>query len=419
MRSLSVRREVPKAEPKVGANVVVHLPKPEADQLLASEQIPEDRWAQYVLVLTGGYRPGELFGLTWADIESRHGVLYANINKAFDTNWTLGPPKNVNAIRRVPLHPTAVAALERWRVHGFVLLMGRAPKPTDPVFPNEAGMHHRPKSAELLRDDLDAIGCPTDYEGANHELYELRRSFATWLADAGVNEGLRKRLMGHAGVVLLRILLHPRSKPKRPQTCNSAEAQENRTPRDLAFTKPPSVLKTLATIGQTYPRHGHPRHRQRALECTHVLQCPLVSGAVLLAPSVWLKVSLLRAQQNRAAKTFGSTLGSRTPCWVSRCAGWRGGWRWGCGRGWVREKRAMAGRAALLKSWRAVDWSRTSGHRYGMCFTRGQPSRARGSATRPIRRSKHDPFGRGHTAGRDREFLGVLHQCPECATAWI
>ncbi len=199
MRSATVRRELPPAEPVAGANVVVCVPEPEVNRLLACEQVPEDRWAQYILVLTGGYRPGELFGLKWRDIMEAHGVPYADITKAVDTNWQLGPPKTEAAIRRVPLHPAAVAALEKWRTRGFVMLVGRAAKPTDPVFPNAAGKHYRPKSAELLREDQEAAGCPTEWEGNKHELRGLRRNFATGLAEADVNEGLRRRLMGHGG----------------------------------------------------------------------------------------------------------------------------------------------------------------------------------------------------------------------------
>ena len=56
----------------------------------------------------------------------------------------------------------------------------------------------RPRSAELLRADLAACGLPVDVGGAAVELKATRSSFASWLADAGVDSALRKRLMGHA-----------------------------------------------------------------------------------------------------------------------------------------------------------------------------------------------------------------------------
>jgi hypothetical protein len=53
--------------------------------------------------------------------------------------------------------------------------------------------------ATMLRADLRAVGLPDAYEGHPFTSHATRRSFATWLAEAGVAEATIKRLMGHAG----------------------------------------------------------------------------------------------------------------------------------------------------------------------------------------------------------------------------
>jgi hypothetical protein len=46
---------------------------------------------------------------------------------------------------------------------------------------------------------LRAVGLPDHYESNPYTAHATRRSFATWLTEAGVAESTIKRLMGHAG----------------------------------------------------------------------------------------------------------------------------------------------------------------------------------------------------------------------------
>lgn len=77
------------------------------------------------------------------------------------------------------------------------MLVGRHARPGDPVFPNAKSEHFRPRAAENLRADLRAAGCPNNVAGHAIDTKALRRTFATWLVEAEVDEGLRRRLMGH------------------------------------------------------------------------------------------------------------------------------------------------------------------------------------------------------------------------------
>jgi integrase len=52
--------------------------------------------------------------------------------------------------------------------------------------------------AKMLRADLRAAGLPSTYEGNPYTAHATRRSFSTWLREAGVDIETRDRLMGHA-----------------------------------------------------------------------------------------------------------------------------------------------------------------------------------------------------------------------------
>jgi integrase-like protein len=76
--------------------------------------------------------------------------------------------------------------------------VGRHPQPTDFVFPNASGEGWRPATAKMLRADLRAAGLPAAFQGHPYTAHATRRSFSTWLREAGVDAETRDRLMGHA-----------------------------------------------------------------------------------------------------------------------------------------------------------------------------------------------------------------------------
>ncbi len=200
MRSKLVQRELPAGETRAGADVVVHLVRGDAERLLTRKGVPDERKARYAVGLLAGLRDGEISALTWADVVDIDGALpHLTITKAVDTRGELGKTKTRRGVRKVPLHPIAAKALRAWRAGGWVELVGHHARPTDPVFPNAAGETYRPRSAALIRADLEAAGCATTYGGHAIDFHATRRSFATWLEEAEVPEGIRKRLMGHGG----------------------------------------------------------------------------------------------------------------------------------------------------------------------------------------------------------------------------
>ncbi|MBK7583141.1 MAG: tyrosine-type recombinase/integrase [Myxococcales bacterium] len=168
-----------------------------APRLLKSEKLPEERRVRYLLAFTSGMRDGELAGLTWTDLDDST----VRVAKQVSTRArTPTRPKTRYAHRVLPLHPLTAEALKTWKATGWVLLVGRKPQPTDPVFPDQHGHPHRPRSAELLREDLEAAGCPTKYAGEYPiDFHATRRSFASWLEANEVPGDIVDRLLGQAG----------------------------------------------------------------------------------------------------------------------------------------------------------------------------------------------------------------------------
>ncbi len=203
MKHEAVRREVPEGVTLAGRHTIVHLTRPVAEALLTTAGVPEWRRVRTLLALTSGLAEGELSGLRFDDLDVEATIPLVKVTKALAQKgaegWaTLGKTKTENRVRVLPVHSLAARALKAWKTAGWARWVGRAPKATDPIFPNEAGEAWRPDMAPMLRGDLRAAGLPDQYEGHPYTAHATRRSFATWLSEADVDKETRDRLMGHA-----------------------------------------------------------------------------------------------------------------------------------------------------------------------------------------------------------------------------
>ncbi len=204
MKNNRVRKEIPDGSSRAGRNVIIHLSRDQAERVITCADVPEARRVRYLLAVTSGMRDGEISGLCWEDVDLDAKIPTVNVTKSCaikgPKGWaSVGETKTEDGVRLLPLHHLAVKALRTWKSGGFVQSVGRASKPSDPVFPDEKCKHYRPKSGELLRRDLRRAGCSDTYGTHNIDFHATRRSFATWLDANGVPEKTVKRLMGHAG----------------------------------------------------------------------------------------------------------------------------------------------------------------------------------------------------------------------------
>lgn len=206
----AVRSELPEAVPLVGRSQKLRLTVATAQALITGTSaahelvIPAERRVRYAVDLTGGYRDGEIAGLLWSGVlldatPPRAEIEGALQLKSRDGHARPGKTKTRGSARTVPLHPCAVAALRWWFAEGWEEHTGKKPRSTDYVFANEDGKSWRPRSAEFLRRDLKAIGALTEVGGHPLTFHALRRTFPSMLADLGVPQDVRDRLMGHAG----------------------------------------------------------------------------------------------------------------------------------------------------------------------------------------------------------------------------
>jgi integrase len=203
MKHEAVRREVPDGVTLAGRHLILHMGRETAAHLITCPVVPEWRHVRYLLAFTSGMGEGELSALTFDDAPLDVDIPVAKVTKSLaqkgPDGWaTIGPTKTPNRVRTLPLHHLAVRALRAWRATGWAQWVGRAPVSTDIIFPNDKGEPWRPPMAQMLRADLRAAGLPDTMEGHNLTAHATRRSFATWLSEAGVDEASRDRLMGHA-----------------------------------------------------------------------------------------------------------------------------------------------------------------------------------------------------------------------------
>ncbi len=173
------------------------------EKVLTHAEVPEHWKLRILIACTGGLRDGEIAGLQWKHVDLEADVPVLHIEQAValvcekGKTAQIGPTKTSGSVRDVPVHPETVKALKAWKASGFVEWTGHHAKPEDFVLPSEDGSAWRPRSADALRRFLLLAECDDKCAGKPIDFHALRRSFATWLARAGVERAVRKKLMGH------------------------------------------------------------------------------------------------------------------------------------------------------------------------------------------------------------------------------
>ena len=167
-----------------------------------------DRYELAILFDFGtGLRQGELIALTWNDIDFDKENI--NVNKSYSTSKnrdlnisnkyvnTIKAPKNKSSNREIPIPKSFVPLLKKHKLNMIEenLAAGRNNDLYNIVFQSRNGTHLNPKNIDrswrklLRKTQIEHI-----------PLHGIRHSFASRLAEAGVNPAVAQQLLGHSSI---------------------------------------------------------------------------------------------------------------------------------------------------------------------------------------------------------------------------
>jgi integrase len=159
----------------------------ELQTLVFDERIPEDRRVLYALEGIAALRHGEAAGLRWHHYEPDLAPLG---RLTIATSYNRGRTKTRRE-RFMPVRPTLAKTLEQWRLHGWVELMGREPRPDDLIVPAPtrrlfpAGrMRDKNYSRRGLMEDFAAVGL------RHRRGHDLRRTMISLARSDGARKDL-------------------------------------------------------------------------------------------------------------------------------------------------------------------------------------------------------------------------------------
>lgn len=159
----------------------------EADRLLAAlaEKSPQVR-DMALLSLHCGLRAGEIFSLTWGDVDMERGVLTLRDTKSGKT-------------RAAILTDTAKAMLADRERRG----------PADLVFPSETGEKVGQVSQSFIK-TVNALGLNDGVTDPRQKVvfHSLRHTFASWLTEDGADLYVIQQLMGHQSFAMVQRYAH-------------------------------------------------------------------------------------------------------------------------------------------------------------------------------------------------------------------
>lgn len=166
----------------------------EKDAVLAADLTVRER--AFVMILFGcGLRPGELYALTWQDIDFKNSVINVNKSIVFENNNKprLSYPKTNKSIRSVDAPKGVINALKAYRVTTI------APKLFGSPGGDYKGMTGYLKEWGRIKKKIEAaLGHETDLT-----MYCFRHNYASELYYAGVSMKEAQRLMGHTSYKMI------------------------------------------------------------------------------------------------------------------------------------------------------------------------------------------------------------------------
>ncbi|WP_243122896.1 site-specific integrase [Haloimpatiens lingqiaonensis] len=158
----------------------------------------------FLTAIDTGLRQGELFALTWKDIDFDNACI--NVNKTYKTvrnidtgkyEGIIQTPKTNNSIRVVPIPTHLINKLKQYRLSQkkLKLKMANLYHDNNLVFCNEFGNHL--DSSNILKKFkkiLTAAGIE------NRKFHDLRHTYATRLFELDENPKTVQNLLGHSNI---------------------------------------------------------------------------------------------------------------------------------------------------------------------------------------------------------------------------
>ena len=207
-----------------GDHAVHAFTKEQATAFLAAARTDRLSALWHVLLL-GGLRPGEAFGLKWGDVDfeqRRIRVVRSLTRVSGIKGWSLTEPKTKNARRSVPLPPVAMAELRAWKRKQAEERLALGPEWQNHGFvfttPHGAPLHGANLHGSSFKAVMGAANLGTWGEQPKRKhasgplpkrpftpafrMYDLRHSAATLLLLAGESVKVVSERLGHASVTL-------------------------------------------------------------------------------------------------------------------------------------------------------------------------------------------------------------------------
>lgn len=200
----------------------IRLPKnkPEERMILSVEQQAEFFECSagtfydnlFVVAVNSGLRPGELFALTWEDVDFDamqlnvdKSLLYQKLDGDTQKEFHLGPPKTESSVRKVPINQKCSAALKRQYMLKQVIAKRSVKKSefSDRLFVTR---FNTPLNSELYNEAIKRIVNEINLQKDSLEYIEpfgghtFRHTFATRCIESGVQPKVLQKYLGHADI---------------------------------------------------------------------------------------------------------------------------------------------------------------------------------------------------------------------------
>lgn len=160
----------------------------ELEDLVSCDEVALDRRVLYALVALTGVRIGEGVALRWCDVVDDAPLRRVTVAEQWHQRLKERRGTKTGGVRTPPEHPQLAEVLRWWRGEGWASWYGREPEAGDLIVPTrshrqraEVGACRRQGAVyRELQADLARAGV------ARHRVHDLRHTFVSLCADAGI-----------------------------------------------------------------------------------------------------------------------------------------------------------------------------------------------------------------------------------------